>query len=434
MDDTHDYPKSLTRWFRALPESQRRLVPVAAVVITVAAGWGLSRRSSDETLVTLPNGLAPAAAIAQLNERGIATAQPARGNKLIVPADKSVEARRFLDELASVSTSWADEWERSNSQLGQFSGNRERDAAREIARARMIGRLLRQMPGVAQADVVWDEEEQAGWRAPQKTRCTVYLRPKTGFEITADMARSVRQAVAGSKKHLAAEDIVVMDLDRMTTFDAVPAGVDEASRIVAEREIVELRHRIENELRDCPGARVNVSVNWTERDDAAISISPVSRGRSKTPLVLASGGGFLDELSRDDESTGRFEPSLQVTITAPEDSAEQWASRRDDMPTGRAVAQASFEGPKKGKAADTIRQSVCTMLSKFDRRNLAKGVSVHLTTAVGAAAAAESVPEPTSVDPLWFIVLAILGCAAGAWILSSAFRSESASGPMLTDS
>ncbi|HVJ85330.1 MAG TPA: hypothetical protein VM452_06775 [Caulifigura sp.] len=428
MDDSIDNPNPLARWFRNLPEPQRRLLPVAVLALVLIGGWLATQRGGSTTLVTLPQGLAPAAAIAHLGERGLTNVEQARGGKLSVPASKAADAKRFLDEFATVSTTWADEWEKSNAQVSQFSGHRERDAAKEIARARMIGRLLRQMPGIAQADVVWDEEESAGWRAPNKTRCTVYLRPTPGFEITADMARSVRQAVAGSKKHLAAEDIVVMDLDRMTTFDAVPDGVDDTARTLAERQVVELRHEVESALRDCPGVRVNVSVSWEDRqtDDAMIELTPVARRSSgRQPIVLASSNGFLEQLSRDEEPPSQFQPSIQVTVTAPEDAAARWAEQHVGPTTTTGVKQATFEQPIKRKTADSIRQSVCSVLSKFDHRNLAKGVSVHLTPAAGVATVMETIPEDHHIDPLWFLALGIVACTIGAWILSSAFSGES---------
>jgi len=428
MDDSIDTSTPLFRWFGNMPATQRRALPAVAVAIVLAGGWLVSQRGGSATVLTLPHGLAPAAAVAHLAERGIADAKPSGNGKLSVPAAKASEAKRFLDEMAVVSTTWADEWEKSNAQVSQFSGHRERDAAKEIARARMIGRLLRQMPGIAQADVVWDEEESAGWRAPQKTRCTVYLRPQTGYEITADVARSVRQAVAGSKKHLATEDIVVMDLDRMMTFDAVPAGIDETTRSLAEREVIELRQEVEALLRDCEGVRVSVAVNWQDRREEEAPVELVSlsrRSKNSRPIQLASSNGFLEELSRDEEVPGAFEPTVQITVTAPEDSATQWAHQHSPKPTqDPAVKPASFQRPLKAKAADTIRQSVCSVLSKFDRRNLAKGVSVHLTAATGVAEAMETVPEDRVIDPLWFLALAIVGCAAGAWVLSSAFGGE----------
>lgn len=430
MDDSIGNSNSLVRWFHRLPESQRRVVPIVVVAVVIAGGWLATQRTQSGSSLTLPQGLTPAAAVAHLTERGIADAKPIAGGKLSVPAAKAADAKRFLDDLASVSTTWADEWEKSNSQLGQFSGHRERDAAKEIARARMIGRLLRQMPGIAQADVVWDEEESTGWRSPQKTRCTVYLRPKTGFEISSEMAHSVRQAVAGSKKHLAAGDIVVMDLDRMTTFDAVPTGVDDSMRTLIEREAVDLRHQLETALQGCPGVRVNVSVNWQARDaESTIELTSASRrtGSSTRPIVLASSNGFLEQLSRDEESAGgQFEPVVQVTITAPEDSAAKWADQQEtEVAAGRGVKQASFERPGKGKGASSFRQSVCSLLSRFDHRNLATGVSVHLTTTTGTASAMETIEEERTIDPAWFFVAAIVGCFIGAWVLSNAFKGDS---------
>src|SRR6187549_641156 len=101
MDDSIDTSNPLARWFRNLPEPQRRLAPIAALALLLAGGWFATHRPAAGTLITLPQSLTPAAAIAHLNERGINDIQTVRGGKLSVPADKSADARRFLEELSA---------------------------------------------------------------------------------------------------------------------------------------------------------------------------------------------------------------------------------------------------------------------------------------------------------------------------------------------
>jgi hypothetical protein len=437
--------RSGAAWLTSLPVQQRRLGIAAVAAVIVAAIWLANRSRGSNSAIPVDSSMTPAAALANLHERGLTEAHLDAKGQLVVPPGRVAEAKAWLGELSDSTTTWADEWEKSNAQLGQFSGSRERDAAREITRARMIGRLLRQMPGIAQADVIWDEEESSGWRQPQRTRCTVYLRPKSGFEITPDVARSVRQAVAGSKKNLAPADIVVMDLDRMTSFDAVPAGVDEALRSAAERQVAEFRREIESALHDCPGVRVNVTAAWSNSltGAAVISLSSNRTGgpNQRVALVNDAAAGPLPNGIRFEESEPpAFEPHFQVTVTAPEDAAERWAQQpvnqaNDASDVG--VVRTSWETRRVGgrrsltSAAQAIRRSVASVFGRNGRSNIPASVAVHLLpTAKIARPSLKDLAAGSAIDPFWFASLALAGCLLGAWLLSSVFmrsnRRESA--------
>ena len=238
---------------------------MAAVALAVIVGiLQLTSHSQTEmTILSVPSPLSqnPHEVRRRLQQAGVTHFEYANG-QLQVTAESADVASAALQSEESSDMHWADEWEAANAKLGHFSGTRERDAAREIARARQISRMLNQMSGIAHADVVWDDDKTSGWNRDAKSRATVYLKPKPGSEITPEIIRSVRSAVAGSKANLAAEDVVVMDLDRRITYEAM---TDEPLKRQQDQQRDErsaiYRRRIEQLLQHVDGIRVGVFID-----------------------------------------------------------------------------------------------------------------------------------------------------------------------------
>lgn len=254
----HDRPDP---WWR----SPRGRIGLAVAALAVMLGiLKLTAHSTTEmTVLSVPSPLSqdPGEVRRRLQQAGVSPFEYSNG-QLQVPAASAEAATAALHSEDSADLHWADEWEMANAKLGHFSGTRERDAAREIARARQICRMLNQMPGIANADVVWDDDKSTGWNREAKSRATVYLKPKPGSEITPEIIRSVRAAVAGSKANLSANDVIVMDLDRRITYEAT---TDESSRRQQDQQRDErsaiYRRRIEQLLQHVDGIRVGVFID-----------------------------------------------------------------------------------------------------------------------------------------------------------------------------
>ena len=254
----HDRPEP---WWR----SPRGRIGLAVVALAIVLGAiKLSAHSTIEmTVLAVPSPLSqdPSEVRRRLQQAGVTQFEYANG-QLEVPSEAAESAAAALHSADSTDLHWADEWEAANSKLGHFSGTRERDAAREIARARQISRMLNQMSGIAHADVVWDDDKSVGWNREAKSRATVYLKPQPGSEITPEIIRSVRAAVAGSKANLSANDVIVMDLDRRITYEAT---TDEPLRRQQDQQRDErsaiYRRRIEQLLQHVDGIRVGVFID-----------------------------------------------------------------------------------------------------------------------------------------------------------------------------
>ncbi len=254
----HDRPEP---WWRS-PRGRIGLA-IAALAVVLGIVQLTSQSTTDMTVLSVPSSLSqdPSEVRRRLQQAGVMQFEYANG-QLKVPSESAENAAAALHSNDSTDLHWADEWEAANSKLGHFSGTRERDAAREIARARQICRMLNQMSGIAHADVVWDDDKSAGWNREAKSRATVYLKPQPGSEITPEIIRSVRAAVAGSKANLSANDVIVMDLDRRITYEAT---TDEPLRRQQDQQRDErsaiYRRRIEQLLQHVDGIRVGVFID-----------------------------------------------------------------------------------------------------------------------------------------------------------------------------
>jgi hypothetical protein len=261
--DEHTYTENdrSTAWWR----SPRGRMGLAVVAIALVLGiLQLTNHSSTEmTMLSVPSSLSQNTGEVRrrLQQAGVSQFEYANG-QVQVPKEFAEAAGSALQSEESSDLHWADEWEAANSKLGHFSGSREREAAREIARARQICRMLNQMTGIAKAEVVWDEDKTVGWNRESKSRATVYLKPDPGSEITPEIIRSVRSAVAGCKGNLSANDVIVMDLDRRITYEAT---TDEPLKRQQDQQRDErsaiYRRRIEQLLLHVDGIRVGVFID-----------------------------------------------------------------------------------------------------------------------------------------------------------------------------
>lgn len=260
-DDASFRPSPL----RELSFRQRTGLGVAALIVIVGLAWTAQSRTSTE-LVPLPTNEPLTAATAGELESTLRAAGLTdfrrTGDQILVPAAQLEQYATRLTTNPTKSDHWADEWERQNERLTPFSSHRDREANREIARARLITGMLQQLPDVQQADLVWDEEEQPGWRTATKARATVYLQPKPNRVLTVDVIRSVRLAVAGSKKNLDPADVAVMDLARQITYEGpLPATLGD-DLLPSLRSLAELyRREIQQQIPELTTADVAVSVD-----------------------------------------------------------------------------------------------------------------------------------------------------------------------------
>jgi hypothetical protein len=314
MDDEHttsDELPTLRSLLRELSLRQRLGLAAAALIVLVGLGWKLSAPTSGQ-LVTLPGSevLDPQARIElqdRLRAAGLDEFQSS-GSRLLVPRTQLDHYTAVLTATPNEGDTWAGEWERQNQQLTPFSSHRARETTREIARAKLTTEMLQKLPDVQQADVVWDEDEHRGWRESPKARATVYLMPRPNRVLTLDVIRSVRMAVAGSKKNLAPSDVTVMDLARQVTYDGdLPVAVGE-DLLPSLQSVAELcRREIVQQVAGLSDADVDVRVDLprffaflaAHPHDARQQLSAASPGLMRVRIAVPAASGLAaDDATR----------------------------------------------------------------------------------------------------------------------------------------
>lgn len=300
-----------------------RVAAVAAVVVAAVMFYRWAMRSSTGELVPVADtagwtGGQSAAVRDAIHEAGLPEPHE-RDGQLFVPETERDRYQSVIANGADEPRTWAETWEDANSTLSHFSLSSERNDVREISRAKLTSRLLNELPGVEQADVVWDEERQPGWNRPPLVRATVYLKPRPGRRITLETVHAVRLAVAGSKAYLDPEDVVVVDLSRMAAFDQEALGADFASRYgQITRLSAEYRQRAEDILADIPGVSVTVDVEPVRDGGPEDASHSFPSGQFETTASRSrAGGGFEQE----QPNTGLeipVEPILEETAVVAE--------------------------------------------------------------------------------------------------------------------
>ncbi len=453
MDSVGPIREQLMRVLRTLSPRQRATIAVAALAACAGFG-GIVFRSRDPSYVPALDGQVLSVEDAAAARRALAAAGltdfRVQENTLLVPRSDRTRYDAALAARETTPANWGEAWERANASLGQFSADREREAVREIARAKLISRLLAQLPDIEHADVVWDEDQRVGWRRPPRVRATVYLKPRAGCDITPDAVRAVRLAVAGSKADLDPANIAVMDLARMVTYDsAVPGGDSDRAYDRALHLTAVYRERLEAALTEIEGVRISVRV-----EAAAVHPAPLPAakpgGPEPAPITQRGGPNVRLVLSADAPAELQSAPvddrhapqaalpheaasRVSVSIAIPATYYEQVLASRVAMQTGappQAKARSTALREVEREVIDDVKAIVARVVSAEGGET--PHVSVASIGVAGASriAAASFSTSPQSASP-WRIPgwgpAAVVG---GALCLLPLLRRRNRGGPL----
>jgi hypothetical protein len=401
-----------------MPAAQRWLIGGGGVAALVAVLLVLRSRQQDERVAALggePFTQSQAdSALQQLDAAGLNEGLFENG-QIMVPLEERARYEMVLSQSRADSESWVNRWHEADSLLGQFADGRQQQAHRDEARARLISDLLAHLPDVEHAEIVWDEEVRVGWRRPPRVRATVYLQPKADREISFDTVDAVRRAVASSKAHLDAADVVVMDLQRMVAYSGSDdAGAESAHQRIS-RETAAIRSRVESALSNIDGVRVSVAIREQERvmPEQPLLNPAADAEETRSALFVSVPNAGLEvtrETFRSDSDAMQAAPRadhVNVVVRIPGEYVQQQLSTR--IPPGVRLASDDSERLI-ADVHESIRQTVGRRVSDLIGSPGVEASVVVETEAVPFAAIVEPTARPTS----WFIA-AIAGPDARTW-------------------
>jgi hypothetical protein len=224
----------ITRWkttLAAMPIGQRTAltaVPVAAV-IAIAMSFGLGGRSNTTMLdggrtFSKDEVRQIQSAFRQAGLTGFLV----EGQRIRVPER---DANRFAEAAASVRGS-ADggdsELDKVLAQTNIFATGREKSEQLERARAKELEKIIRGIPGIDDATVLWDRlGVRTSLTCDNKLKATVSVKPKPGVDLTAAVADSLRMTVSGAVADLRPDQVIVLNVatGKVIPFES-PADAD----------------------------------------------------------------------------------------------------------------------------------------------------------------------------------------------------------------
>ena len=330
--------------FKAMTPSQRGTLVAVPLMLAVAFGV-LMFRDGSATYVALSYGKSFSTeeiinAEQTLKEKGLSDFRR-EGRQILAPAGEAEKYNAALLEAGSLPENWAEELEKQIENKSIFASRDELVAMKEIALAKQLHRVLRAVPDIEDASVMWDrpKSRRFGGESPKVT-ALVSVRPRPGREISSQLVGSLRAAVANMVPDLTAGNVTVFDESTGIAHTPDQAGDPFDSRLMQRvREFTKNYERqISRALDYIPNVVVTVNVdleNIKSSTERATKVNP------KETVALHSNEFTRSETSRDQPS--RAEPgNVSNRPRELQSAAGQDRSRNLTESNTQAVSATSF--------------------------------------------------------------------------------------------
>ena len=293
MDATRKLFQQAVKLYGSMSRIQRGTIAAASVVLIVAFVFVIANAGRATTMKPLFNGrelsvdeLKPAESTLKL--AGIGQFER-RGHRLFVPETELRQCELILTNSNAVATDSRSEREKQfEKHFGPFSRKQQQDEAREIALQNELRRIIRSIPGIKDATVIWarGQGRRIG-RARQPVTATVNVFPDVGFQLSPSLVQSLRSAVANMIPDLDAAKIVIFDQSTGRTYSAGNDGSDVVSN--GDRSIKPTNAQLVPETQSIAGESKSNGVNAAGRQASAAnqqhgSAGDVHEGRSDSGI------------------------------------------------------------------------------------------------------------------------------------------------------
>lgn len=200
--------------FNSMAPSQR--MTLVAVPVMVLCGLGLVMYLGRGTTEQYLNQGKPFSseelkhAEEALRTAGL-TQYRSEGGKISVPKG---DITRYEAALVAngVKAEFGADMEAIHKSFGIFDSDKQRLEVMEITKAKELAKIIRAIPGVEDASVIWERARQKAFGGDSKVTCVVSVRMRGGREVSSELAQSLRYAVSGGISGLSPADVTVFDI------------------------------------------------------------------------------------------------------------------------------------------------------------------------------------------------------------------------------
>lgn len=192
--------------FNGLAPTQRLTLAAAPLLLVAALGLAWRGQADPAEVAVLagkvfsPEELKAARAL--LTAEGLAPIRLERsgsGQQILVAADRLPLCNALLSASTRRNEPGHDEFDKALDESPWMPrSDRQRQEQIDSARSRQVGRMLEQIPEVAEARVLFQRSKGRGFATDASMSATVSVKPREGRDLSPGLYRHVRRAVAGA--------------------------------------------------------------------------------------------------------------------------------------------------------------------------------------------------------------------------------------------
>jgi flagellar M-ring protein FliF len=270
------------------------------------------------------------------------------GQKIMAPKKELDRYNGVLITLPSLSAQFGEEFARVHSDGNPFESDKARQERIEFAKARELAKMIRAIPEVEDAGVVWQRSKQSAFNGGGKVTATVGVKSRAGRDLSRELLQSLRLSVAGAFG-MSPENVTVIDLRKgrvgATPNDDDPSGSEMIDR---QREYAALYQKtIADALNYIPGVIVTVNVQLENLK----SSREQARKFDKQPFPTRSTEETQTETSNEsrpgaEPGVASNQPRSVRTQAAPQSShtMEKTRTESDSIPLTTTVTDKQYMG------------------------------------------------------------------------------------------
>ncbi len=202
------------------------------------------------------------------------------GNRVRIPDNQRAQYVAALAEKNALPPGFFDHLDKMIGETSVWSTNKDREQNWKIARQKELSNILRNMSGIQDAVVVYDDIEGHGLTRKRIVTASIQIWPNPNNDLEETRVEIIRDLVAGSIAGLSPENITVTDMEANRGFpgggSGGPAAALRSPYAVLKRHYEsEWVRKIRKALDMVPGVVVEVNVELNP--DAQIPIDPAER-------------------------------------------------------------------------------------------------------------------------------------------------------------